>query len=125
MMASITTVTVKLIVMIPPVPGMLPVCLNSAQIILTGEVVKLTPAAVGAEKIKNVLNLWSPMLNQTVKQMAAVGTKRKKPVRSGRKILRKNSSTDLNFFLKVNNQAGPAMALPDYFHFPKTIMQHK
>ena len=125
MMSPITTVTVKLIVLIPPVPVILPVCLNSAQIILTGEAVKPIPAAVGAAKIKNVLNLWSPMLNQNVMQLAAVGTKRKKPVRSGRKIFRKNSSTDLHFFLKVYKKAGPAMALPFCFHVPQTIMQHK
>ena len=113
MITLITTVTVKRIVLIPPVPGMLPV---PAQIILTGEAVKPIPAAVGAGKIKNVLNLWST-LNQNVMQMAAVGTERKKPVRSGRKILRKKSSTDVHFFLKVNNQAGPAMALPDCSHF--------
>ena len=119
-MALITIVMAILIVQIlivRPIPALI--------MVLTETDVKPILAVIIAEKIKHVLNLWSPMLNYNVMQMAAVGTKRKKPVRSGRKILRKNSSTDLHFFLKVNNQAGPAMARPDYFHVPQTIMKHK
>jgi hypothetical protein len=63
MMTWITTVTIELIVMIPPVPVILPVCLTSAKIMVTGEAVKPTPAAVGAEKEKIVLKMWSPMIN--------------------------------------------------------------
>jgi hypothetical protein len=67
--------------------------------IQTEEIVKLTPVATIAEK-EGVMRLRMAvftLINLPVKKLSAVGTKRKKPVRSGRKILRKNSSTDLNF----------------------------
>ncbi len=116
MMALITTVTVKLIVLIAPVQEILPVCSNSVQIILTGEAVKPIPAATIAEK-KGVMRLRMAvftLIDLPVKVLSAVGTKRKKPVRSGRKILRKNSSTDLNLFLKGRASNGPALCS----HFP-------
>ncbi len=90
-MAWITTVTVKLIVMIMPVPGILPVWPNLVQITVTEEAVKPILAATIAEK-EGVIRLWMAvftLINLPVKMLSAGGIERKRNVRSGKKYLEK------------------------------------
>jgi hypothetical protein len=105
------------ILIVPSLPALI--------MVLTETDVKPILVAVGAEKIKNVFNLWSPLLNHNVMQLAAVGTKRKEPAGKDKRLFSKNSSLDLSIIFENMIKAGPAMALPYCSHFPQTIMQHK